>query len=102
MTCEQDKIDSDGDGFVTLAEMRNWIKFTQDRYMSEDVEKQWAQHNHEGKEELGWEEYRQLVYGFMDEEGADEEESASYKSVQTIQFSAGMLKDRQLMVQVRT
>ena len=57
--------------------------------MSEDVEKQWAQHNHEGKEELGWEEYRQLVYGFMDEEGADEEESASYKSVQlqTIQFS---------------
>ena len=49
--------------------------------MSEDVEKQWAQHNHDGKEELGWEEYRQLVYGFMDEEGADQEEAASYKSV---------------------
>jgi len=77
-----DKIDSDGDGFVTLAEMRNWIKFTQDRYMSEDVEKQWAQHNHEGKGELGWEEYRQLVYGFMDEEGADQEESASYKHME--------------------
>ena len=75
----QDKIDSDGDGFVTLAEMRNWIRFTQDRYMSEDVEKQWAQHNVDGKDELGWDDYRKLVYGFLDEDDADVAEGASYK-----------------------
>ena len=26
-----DKIDNDGDGLVTLEEMRNWIRFTHDR-----------------------------------------------------------------------
>ena len=77
----QDKIDSDGDGFVTLAEMRNWIRFTQDRYMSEDVEKQWAQHNVDGRDELGWNDYRKLVYGFLDEDDADAQEGASYKYV---------------------
>ena len=39
-----DKIDKDGDGFVTFEEMRDWIHFTQQRYISDDVERQWAQH----------------------------------------------------------
>jgi len=77
-----DKIDTDGDGFVTLQEMRNWIRFTQDRYMSEDVEKQWAQHNLDGKDELGWDDYRKLVYGFLDEDEADAEEAGSYKHME--------------------
>ena len=34
----------DGDGFVTFEEMRDWIKFTQKRYVSEDVERQWQSH----------------------------------------------------------
>merc|ERR1719430_2485177 len=45
-----DKIDNDKDGLVTLEEMRNWIKFTHDRYTSEDVERQWVQHNQDGKD----------------------------------------------------
>jgi len=59
-----DKIDNDKDGLVTIEEMRNWIKFTHDRYTSEDVDRQWVQHNQDGKDAIGWEEYRQLVYGF--------------------------------------
>ena len=39
-----DKIDKDGDGYVTFEEMRDWIKFTQKRYVSEDVERQWQSH----------------------------------------------------------
>merc|ERR1712051_93910 len=81
-----DKIDNDGDGLVTLEEMRNWIKFTHDRYTSEDVERQWVQHNQEGKDALGWDEYRQLVYGFLDDTSDDnevsEEDNESYRKME--------------------
>ena len=57
------------------------------RYTSEDVERQWVQHNQEGKDALGWEEYRQLVYGFLDDTNAEEnndiseEDNESYRLV---------------------
>ena len=57
------------------------------RYTSEDVERQWVQHNQDGKDALGWEEYRQLVYGFLDDpnEGDNndisEEDNESYRYV---------------------
>ena len=66
-----DKIDSNEDGYVTLDEMRDWIRFTQQRYISEDVDRQWAQHNLENKETITWAEYRKLVYGFLDEDVED-------------------------------
>ena len=49
-----DRIDSNEDGFVTLAEMRDWIRFTQQRYILEDVDRQWSQHNVEQKETITW------------------------------------------------
>ena len=45
----------------------NILYYRNNRYTSEDVERQWVQHNQDGKEAIGWEEYRQLVYGFLDE-----------------------------------
>ena len=45
------------------------------------------QHNQEGKDALGWEEYRQLVYGFLDDTNAEEnndiseEDNESYRLV---------------------
>merc|ERR1712223_151760 len=39
-----DRIDSNGDTFVTLDEMSHWINFTQQRYISEDVDRQWDQY----------------------------------------------------------
>ncbi len=54
-----------------------------DRYISDDVERQWKQHNVDDKNTIGWEEYRQLVYGFLDDpEGTpvgDDDDSFSYK-----------------------
>ena len=44
--------------FVTLDEMRDWIRFTQQRYITEDVDRQWTQHNVEQKEAFTWAEYR--------------------------------------------
>ena len=54
------------------------------RYISEDVERQWKQHNVGENDQLAWESYRELVYGFLDEEDKDAdqevaEEHMSYK-----------------------
>jgi len=78
-----DKIDSNSDGYVSVEELRNWIKFTQNRYVNEDVEKQWSIHKPESKETINWSEYREGVYGFLDEEDAhDEEHGFSYKKME--------------------
>ena len=77
-----DKIDSNEDGMVSLDEMRDWIRFTQQRYVSEDVDRQWNQHNADNKETITWTEYRQLVYGFLDEDFEDnqvDEDTVTYQ-----------------------
>ena len=77
------KIDSDSDGFVSVEELQQWIKFTQSRYVSEDTEKQWTVHKSDDKDTINWSEYRQGVYGFLDEEDMDQEEAGfSYKKME--------------------
>jgi len=73
-----DKIDTDGDGFVSMEELQKWIKFTQTRYVGEDVERQWTSHKPSEKETMNWAEYRQNVYGFLDEEDGGEEEDSGF------------------------
>lgn len=77
-----DKIDIDGDGYVSFEEMRNWIQFTQQRYINEDVDRQWQQHNLGDNDKLSWETYRTMVYGFLDDETAPEGEEESFKEEQ--------------------
>lgn len=62
-----DKIDGDKDGFVSLVELKDWIRYTQKRYINEDVDRHWRQHNPNNDEVIPWEAYRKNVYGFMDE-----------------------------------
>lgn len=62
-----DKIDKDKDGYVTQEELKDWIMYTQQRYIRDDVERQWKAHNPEEKEKLPWTEYKALVYNYMDE-----------------------------------
>ena len=75
------KLDINSDGFVSVEELQKWNKFTQSRYISEDTEKQWAVHKSEDKETINWSEYRQVVYGFLDDMG-QEEEGFSYKKME--------------------
>lgn len=50
-----DKIDANNDSFVDLAELKNWIQFTQRRYIDEDVDRQWRQHNKNNEDFVQWE-----------------------------------------------
>ena len=56
-----DKIDKDSDGYVTQEELKDWIMYTQQRYIRDDVERQWVSHNPMGKEKLSWTEYKDMV-----------------------------------------
>lgn len=61
-----DKIDGDRDGVVTTEELKQWIEYTQKRYISDDVKRQWNSHNPKNKPEIVWDEYKSLVYGFLE------------------------------------
>ena len=60
-----DKIDKDKDGFVTEDELRDWIKHVQNKYVWEDTERQWKEHESEDQG-LKWESYKKRTYGFLD------------------------------------
>lgn len=58
-----DKIDKDGDGFVTEEELINWIKYVQHKYITDDTDRMWEEHDSEG-DTLTWESYRKRTYGY--------------------------------------
>lgn len=77
-----DKIDTDNNGKITREELKDWIRFTQKRYISEDVERQWQAQNPTNEETISWENYQKLVYGFLDNMDASEdkeEDGISYR-----------------------
>ncbi|XP_071452489.1 calumenin-A [Hetaerina americana] len=67
-----DKIDKDKDGFVSQDELKEWIRYTQSRYLLDDVDRQWKSYNPELNEKITWEEYRKLLYSFMDDMDAND------------------------------
>ncbi|XP_063233264.1 calumenin [Bacillus rossius redtenbacheri] len=80
-----DKIDGDKDGLVTQEELKDWIQYTQRKYVTDDIQRQWQSHNPEGKDKITWDEYKQRVYGFMDDldpkELEKDEEGFSYQNM---------------------
>lgn len=81
-----DKIDNDKDGFVTQEELKDWIRHTQQRYIRDDLERQWKSYNPDEKEKITWEEYRKMMYGFLDDKEAEnsekQDERLSYATMQ--------------------
>lgn len=75
-----DQIDKDKDNFVTQKELEEWIQYTQKRYILNDVERQWKAHNPDEKELLTWEDYKNITYGYLDEneDASTEETGISY------------------------
>lgn len=70
-----DKIDKDKDGFVTQEELKNWILYTQKKYILDDVERQWKSHNPDKRDVLNWEDYKKITYSFVEESGSDDDDS---------------------------
>ncbi|KAM7085794.1 reticulocalbin-1 [Molossus nigricans] len=59
-----DRIDSDGDGFVTTEELKTWIKRVQKRYIYDNVAKVWKDYDRDKDDKVSWEEYKQATYGY--------------------------------------
>uniref|UniRef100_G1TB98 Reticulocalbin-3 n=1 Tax=Oryctolagus cuniculus TaxID=9986 RepID=G1TB98_RABIT len=59
-----DRIDSDGDGFVTTEELKVWIKRVQKRYIYDNVAKVWKDYDRDKDDRISWEEYKQATYGY--------------------------------------
>ena len=57
-----DKIDKDGDGFVTEEELQKWVTYVQNRYIMTDTDKQWKEQELEG-DALPWKTYKIKTYG---------------------------------------
>jgi len=79
-----DKIDKDKNGVVTAEELQEWIKFTQKRYIYEDVERQWNSHELNHDSLLSWDEYLNVTYGFLSPEdmnGGDDTNGFDYKEM---------------------
>lgn len=72
-----DKVDADKDGFVSLQELKEWIQFTQKRYIVDDAERQWKGLNPDNKPTLSWHKYKKVTYGYIE----DDEHSSHYKDM---------------------
>lgn len=80
-----ERIDTDKDGFVSHAELHQWIKHRQRRYIEENVDKHWKEYDQNKDGKVGWEEYKNTTYGYYLDEEDDTylDDKASYKSMLT-------------------
>lgn len=53
----------DGDGWVSLAELRAWIAHTQQRHIRDSVSAAWDTYDTDRDGRVGWEELRNATYG---------------------------------------
>lgn len=67
LTCRRivDRMDraGDGDGWVSLAELRSWIAHTQQRHIRDSVSAAWDTYDTDRDGRVGWEELRNATYG---------------------------------------
>ena len=61
-----DKIDKDGDGFVTEDELKHWIQYVQKKYVMDDTDRMWKSHENDLQgDRLSWDSYRNHTYGYQ-------------------------------------
>ena len=55
---------------MTEEELKEWIHYTQNRYILKDVEKQMSQTDLNKDGLIDWNEYKKATYGFMEEDNS--------------------------------
>lgn len=60
-----ERIDEDKDGYVTVEEMKKWIKHAQKKWIYDDVDRQWKSHDLDEDGVVSWEEYKKATYGYI-------------------------------------
>jgi hypothetical protein len=58
------KIDKNKDGYVTEEELKNWVDYTQNKYIWDDTDRQWKDHDKDEDGQMSWSEYMKTTYGF--------------------------------------
>ena len=62
------KIDKDGNGFVTEDELKEWIQYVQKRYIINDTDRMWKDHQPDDDNVLSWHAYQKRTFGYEDGE----------------------------------
>lgn len=75
-----EKMDKDKDGHITELELKEWIKYVQDRYVIKDTDDRWKEYEL-GSNNLDWENFKKRTYGFTEEDLAPNDERAVYKEM---------------------
>ncbi|TWW76394.1 Calumenin-B Precursor [Takifugu flavidus] len=75
-----ERIDEDKDGYVTVEEMKKWIKHAQKKWIYDDVDRQWKSHDLDEDGVVSWEEYKKATYGYIMDD-SDPEDGYSYKQM---------------------
>ncbi|CAI9740976.1 calumenin-B-like isoform X1 [Octopus vulgaris] len=78
-----DKMDKDRDGYVTEEELKNWIKYVQDKYIVNDSNERWKDYEFLDTDKLDWETFKKKTYGFTEEDIKPTDEKAVYKEMIT-------------------
>ncbi|XP_043672132.1 calumenin [Vespula pensylvanica] len=86
-----DKIDKDKDGFVTKEELKDWILYTQRRYIQDDINRQWTSYNLEEKDNLPWTDYKIKLYGHINEHESNDHDKLEEE---TFPYEAMLKRDR--------
>ncbi|XP_078286821.1 reticulocalbin-3 isoform X2 [Rhinoraja longicauda] len=80
-----DLIDHDQDGLVTADELTVWIKRAQNRYIDDNVKKNWNEYDGNQDGQISWEEYRNVTYGFHADEAfsdvSNDDDKISYRKM---------------------
>jgi Ca2+-binding EF-hand superfamily protein len=72
-----EKMDRNADRVISPEELRQWIADQQESSIRQDVERQWKgliDDQRDNQSSIGWEEYRHLTYGFM-QDGTQDDQS---------------------------
>lgn len=74
----------DGDGWVSLAELRSWIAHTQQRHIRDSVSAAWNTYDTDRDGRVGWEELRNATYGHYAPGTRRDPDSCSLQSTHTV------------------